>query len=152
MAIRVLSDGLLRFKGSLPIINNLAYTYLMEGNIGNAQKILNTIPASASPHTELIATYGLFNLWKGDAEKGQWFYERAEALAAAEGLKDKVKKVRQKKHLEMARMFLRLGATDEAEREVKRGLEIRDFPLSYREELEELASSMRSQNGAGVNI
>lgn len=143
MAIRVLSDGLSRFKGSLSIINNLAYTYLMEGNTVSAKKILETIPVSASPHPELIATFGLFNLWRGDVDTGQSLYEKAEALAAAEGSKDKAKRVRQKKHLEMARMFLRLGSTDEAEREVKKGLDIRGFPLSYRDDLEELASSMK---------
>jgi predicted Zn-dependent protease len=134
----VLREGVQKFPGSLSLINNLAYTLLMSGQVTNAQHVLETIPKGSTPHPELIATWGLLHLWQGNENEGRRFYEEAEKMASERGNRLTAKRARQKKHLEVARMFLRAGNNVAAEAEIHQGLAVKKFPLSFHEELQQL--------------
>ncbi len=141
-AITVLSEGLSKYPLSLGILNNLGYTFLMAGDVGNARKILKQVPKEATPHVELIATFGLLKFWEGDIAGGIQQYREAEKAAGLSGRNQIVKRVRQKKHLELARVFLRQGDREQAVREAQQGLQMPDFPLSYRDELDQLMRTL----------
>jgi tetratricopeptide (TPR) repeat protein len=141
-AIRVLTEGLDRFPDSKPIVNNLAYTYLMDGQVENAGVILDPLPDTSLLHPELIATYGLLALWRGDYVEGERLYERAEEAATRSGDDYKRKRAGQKKHLELARFWKRNGDFARARNEIRSGLAVRDYPLSFKSELEELAEDL----------
>ena len=142
MSISILADGHSRFPRVLGIINNLAYTYLMSGDVESAKTVLSRVPRGAKRHLHLVATFGLLRLWEGDEKKGRELYEQAETMAAAEGHKNTAKRARQKKHLELARMFIRSGNRAQAARELRKGLAMRDFPLSFRKDLEQLSNEV----------
>jgi tetratricopeptide (TPR) repeat protein len=142
-AVEVLVDGHGRFAENLGIINNLAYSYLMLGKVEPAAGLLSSIPKNAELHAELMATFGLLRLWQGDERAGREFYDRAAVIADGDSAKNRVRRVRQKEHLELARFFVRRQDFRKAETEVRQGLALRgDFPLSYRPELEELRAEI----------
>ena len=139
-AISVLSEGLVRFPGSLLIINNLGYVYLMIGDVKNARRVLNEVPKDSALPMALVATFGLLRLWEGNEQQGREMYERAEKMAGEMGhLVGSARRVRQKKHLELARMFIRNENLDAAAAEIRKGLAMKDFPLSFRNDLIQLA-------------
>jgi tetratricopeptide (TPR) repeat protein len=148
-AIVVLSDGLKRFPGSPHLLNNLAYTYLMDGNVEAAEQALARVPKRAQRQLELIATEGLLKLWQGHENQGRKLYEEAEAMAVAAGRsREFVSKVKQKKYLELARFFLRKGEQTRARVEIEHGLKQKVFSsMSFKRDLEDLRFEM--QRGSG---
>ena len=146
-AILVLKEGLARFPHSLGIINNLAYTYLMGGKVNESSIILAGVPSDAKLHAELVATFGLLQLWRGREKEGRALYEHAEEVAATTGRREIVRRVRQKRNLELARYFVRRGETKRAQAEIEQGLAIASFPLSYRSELEHLRAQIDGVSG-----
>jgi tetratricopeptide (TPR) repeat protein len=138
-AILTLKEGLVRFPKCHGIVNNLAYMYLMRGEVEEAAAVLEPFRGHALL-PELVATFGLLHLWKNDEQSGRELYERAQLMAAGDN--HKLKRIRQKLSLELARLYLRRGETERAKKEMSAGLAIRDFPLSFRRELLELQAEL----------
>jgi len=138
-AIAVLSEGLKKFPASEGIVNNLAYTYLMAEDVDRAADVLGLLPED-TVHPERVATYGLLRLWRDQVAEGRELYKKAETMAA--GDPHKVKKIKQKQHLEVARLYLRRGDLESARKEISAGLAIPDFPLSFRKELLEIQAGV----------
>jgi Flp pilus assembly protein TadD len=137
-ALRVLTEAYSRSPKSLPIINNLAYTHLMAGQVDAARSVLKSLPRSSKPHAELIATQGLLRIWEGDRTQGRLLYERAEQMASSSGNRDLARRVRQKKYLELAKDSVRRGDLVGGRLEIERGLSIRVEASSFKAKLEEL--------------
>jgi Flp pilus assembly protein TadD len=141
-AIRLQTEAYDRSPKEPAIINNLAYTYLMAGNVEAARGVLESMPKSAEPHVELVATQGLLRLWEGDRAQGKLLYERAEQMASKAGNRNLARRVRQKKYLELAKDSLRRGDLAAARLEIARGLSIRPDSNSFRVKLEDLLSKL----------
>ena len=137
-AISVLSEGLRRFPENDGIINNLAYTYLMEGDIGHAAEVLGPFSDNTS-NPELVATYGLLSFWQNEEQVGRERYKKAATMAGGDS--HKLKRIKQKLHLELARLYLRRCERERARKELSLGLAMRDFPLSFKRELLALSAS-----------
>jgi len=90
------------------------------------------------PHIGLIATRGLLRLREGDEKQGVALYDQAERLARELGDKELARRVRQKKHLELARFLIRKSAFERAKAEIKYGLAIHVKFFSYDEDLRRL--------------
>jgi Flp pilus assembly protein TadD len=137
-ALRLMTEAYDKSPKAPGIINNLAYTHLMAGNVEAARKVLASMPRSVEPHVELVATQGLLRLWEGDRAQGKQLYERAEQMASKAGNRSLVRRVRQKKHLELAKDSVRRGDLPAARLEIARGLSIRPDAHSFKAKLEEL--------------
>ena len=137
-ALRVLTEAYARYPKTLAVINNLAYTYLMAGQVDDARRVLRSSPRSAEPHAELVATQGLLRIWEGDRAQGRLLYERAEEMASSSGNRDLARKVRQKMYLELAKDSIRRGDVAGGRLEIDRGLAIRVGAVSFKAKLEEL--------------
>ena len=124
-SIEVLLAGLERFPSDAMLQNNLAYSYLLNGQVDAAKAVLATVGAGKeSPY--LLATRGLYSITIGDLDEGIAGYEDAERLAARTGQAALMPAIRQKRHLEVARYFHRTGQTEAAHREVLLGLRVRN--------------------------
>lgn len=83
------------------IINNLAYSYLMNNEVNNADIILRKVEENIN-NVFLNATRGLLNIKKGNIEEGTRLYNLAAKFARE---KPSSGDVIQKKHLELARHY-----------------------------------------------
>ena len=117
-ALHVLRTAFLKYPSDTSILNNLAYTLLGAGEIDEARTIIRSFPKDKEPHPEFLATQGLLRLYEGDLDCARRLYKRAELMAKRTSDKDLVKRVRQKMHLELAKYFIRIGDSPEAQREL----------------------------------
>jgi len=83
------------------IINNLAYSYLMNNEVNNADIILHKVEENIN-NVFLNATRGLLNIKKGNIEEGTRLYNLAAKFARE---KPSPGDVIQKKHLELAKHY-----------------------------------------------
>lgn len=143
-SIEVAMEGLKRFPHSPMLINNLVYVYAMTDRIEEARSALRMIPKEITPHVELVATKGLLRLREGDEKQGVELYREAEHMAADLGNKELANRVRQKKHLELARFLLRKNLPDKARAEIRHGLATRVKHFSYEEDLMRLEEDLDS--------
>jgi Flp pilus assembly protein TadD len=141
-ALRVLTDANGTFPKTPEIVNNLAYTYLMIGQVEAARIVLSSWPRSSEPQAELIATQGLLRLWEGDRAQAKLFYARAEQKAATAGDRNLVRRIRQKMYLELAKDSVRRGDCMGARLEISRGLSIRPSIGSFKTKLQELLDKL----------
>ena len=141
-------EGAKRFPHSVRILNNLAYFYAMTDRLDEARATLKTIPKDYVPHTELIATKGLLKLREGDERGGRELYEEAERCASEVAGKDLARRVRQKKHLELARYWMRRSAFERARLELRLGLDVKVKYFSYRDELTRLAGELEAASSS----
>jgi tetratricopeptide (TPR) repeat protein len=144
-SVEVAKDGLKKFSHSPMLINNLAYVYAMTDRIEEARLALRMLPKESALHVELIATKGLLRLREGDEKQGVELYEQAEHMATELGNKELARRVRQKKHLELARFLVRKNLFDKARTEIKHGLAIRVKRFSYEKDLWRLAKGLDSE-------
>lgn len=135
-------SGLQNFPHSPMLLNNLAYVYAMTDQLEEARGALKMIPKDTAPHIGLVATRGLIRLREGDEKQGVELYEDAERLAVELGNKDLARRVRQKKHLEVARFLIRKNVLDRARNEIKQGLAVRVKYFPYRQDLMGLAKEL----------
>jgi tetratricopeptide (TPR) repeat protein len=141
-AVAVLSEGHERFPHDSSISNNLAYAYLMLGNVANARGILLGVPErEVMGSVYLSATMGLLKLHEGEFETASGHYALAEQLAGQMGSRLLVRTVRQKMHLEFAKAYLRLGDAVNAQAHLKLGLAIEGRP-SYADDLRNMQSQL----------
>lgn len=113
-AIEILKQGISHAPTNLMLLNNLAYNYLMNGEIENARGVLDRInekDALESPH--VYATRGLRLVKEGELEEGARLYNHASILAQDEETRAQV---RQKKNLEIGRYFLSKGKVERAKK------------------------------------
>lgn len=146
-ALAVLRSGFERYPENPFLANNLAYAYLMRSEPQYARSILDSLPTD-NDHVHLIATRGLLRLWEGAFEDAETLYKQAERLASQMGASDLARLVRQKKHLEFARAYLRLGQREDAMQSIATGLTVPRSrePYKYQKDLEALRNSLTTGN------
>lgn len=131
-AIAVLREGYERGSYNVFLLNNLAYVHLMRGEPSAARAILDQVKDINENPIVLTATRGLLALWEGKINEGEELYKKAESLAFQSGLKDLAISIRQKRHLEVSRAYLRSGDNPDAFRQIKLGLDVAGGERSYR--------------------
>jgi Flp pilus assembly protein TadD len=153
-ALVFLQQGYDKFKHDSLLANNLAYAYLMCGNVQAARTILESIRSSQDPvlardpkclvfvTATLTATWGLLHLLEGDVETGRLLYKRAEKLAIEENNTGLARAVRQKMHLELARMYFNQHDYATARIHIKHGFAVRKGRKAYAEDLQALEQKL----------
>jgi tetratricopeptide (TPR) repeat protein len=121
-AVAILREGFERDSSNVFLLNNLAYVHLMRGEPAAARAILDQVGDINQNPIVLTATRGLLSLWEGDIEGGEELYKKAESLAFQNGLRDLAISIRQKRHLEISRAYLRSGKTLDAATHIRLGL------------------------------
>jgi Flp pilus assembly protein TadD len=139
-AYRITTEGLRQYPRSILLMNNLAYSLLMNGHAGEARRILESMPTTIKTSrvdvpTVLTATWGLLYLWEGNIEQGTEQYELAELLARETPLPELPIRVQQKMHLEIAKAYLRQNDIAAAKIEISLGLSIVDGWDIYEQDL-----------------
>jgi tetratricopeptide (TPR) repeat protein len=137
-------EGLTKFPHSAILVNNLAYVYAMTDQLEEARAALKRVPKDIKPTVELTATKGLLRLREGDERRGTELYAEAERLAAEMGNKALGRRVRQKKHLELARYLIRKKSFKGAAVEIKQGLAVHVKHFAYKDELIRLSEALES--------
>jgi len=139
-ALDILRKGMIQYPNNPLLINNLAYLHLMRGEPNFAREVLNNIPDDGNDHVQLIATRGLLNLWEGNFEEAERLYRKAERTASLAADQDLARAVKQKKHLEFAKAYIRNNDTESAQSHIKAGLSVSKSSEPYRflQEIEEL--------------
>jgi tetratricopeptide (TPR) repeat protein len=146
--IAVLKEGHGKFPRDPVLINNLAYALLMKGDVVEARRILELAPRKKERWSVfLAATWGLLRLKEGDVPGGANLYREAEELASRVGNKRLACAVRQKMHLELARLYLERKNYEGAWHEAQVGLKEKDGSELYRSSLEEAARQTRARWG-----
>ena len=102
-AIRLNEQAIASLPNNLSIINNLAYSYLMNDNIREAELILNRV-RDISKNIYIYATTGLLEIKKGHIEEGRRLYNLAAEIAPNETLRNLAL---QKKNLELGKFYLK---------------------------------------------
>jgi len=153
LAVAVLREALERFPRDPAVTNNLAYAYLMLGDVGEAREVLEALHKrgnrqNLSESTAVVhATWGLLRLREGDSTGAEEGYRKAEEIALRQGDSALAAAVRRKRHLEFARMLLADGNVEAARSEIRLGLTVAgDDPHRYRQELKELSASLKTAN------
>jgi len=151
-AVAILREGFERDPSNVFLLNNLAYVHLMRGEPTFARAILDQVKDLSDNAIVLTATRGLLLLWEGDIEGGEALYKEAEALAFQRGFRDLAHSIRQKKHLEISRAYLRSGRIEEAARQLELGVGIPRGQRFYRycEQLAELKKQLALPSGTGA--
>jgi tetratricopeptide (TPR) repeat protein len=146
-AIPVLRDAIGKFPDSRLLANNLAYTLLMAGQTDEARRVLESGAAMpvADPIAEAVlhATWGLLHMAEGDVQEGVRGYDLAAASATEIGNESLALTAIQKKHLELARTYVRKQDIGMAKKEVAAGLAAGGVGL-YRKHLEVLRDQLRA--------
>ncbi len=142
--LAVLNEAQQRFPHDVGVMNLLAYTHLMQGNLSSAKEVLASVPKRVPQREQILlsATWGLLHLWEGDFEKGKQGYLRAEQMARQQERDNLIPVIQQKMHLELARAYKRAGDLKKAQREVRAGLS-KQHTGSYRRDLERLAKDLQ---------
>ena len=143
-AVECLVEGRRRWPQDIVIANNLAYVYLRQGNLKDAEAILVGLPFGDNPYP--LATNGLLSLMRGELEAGRQGYEAAEKIALQQGNRSLARMVRQKWHVEVGRAYERVGRLADARREAFQGLKVKDGNPAYRRELEVLWSRLEADS------
>jgi len=124
-ALAVLKEGYHRFPTNYLVVNNLAYTHLMRGDVREAREILESFK-SPDENGLLSATWGLLHLWEGRVDSAKDYYTQAASLARSRGNRLLAQAVKQKMHLELARFFIRQQNKESAQHEISQALAIKD--------------------------
>ena len=85
-AILILKIGLISNPKELSFLNNLAYSYALNGNVSEAENILyspilNSLPIDSDIYICVMATKGLCSFRKGNISEGRMYYQNALSLA-----------------------------------------------------------------------
>ena len=93
--------------------NNIAFNYLLDNKVNDAFVYINKNFKYVYTDAYCTATYGLYNIKKGNLQVGIKLYETAISLATTKDIKDKI---RQRLNLELGKYALSSGNTKEAMR------------------------------------
>jgi len=102
-------QGLREFPDDPGLINNVAYSLLMNGEVDRAAEYLEHAKAMHLESMFLSATQGLLALKRGQLSAGRELYERALAMAGTDAMRERV---RTKRDLEEARAILAQGGSE----------------------------------------
>ncbi|MCK5492788.1 MAG: hypothetical protein KAJ14_06740, partial [Candidatus Omnitrophica bacterium] len=140
-AIKLNEYGAKIFPKSEGIINNLAYNYLMVGDIAKAKTILNKIPDNECT-LHLYATKGLLAIKEGDIKEGSRLYNLASKMAETLFGKDLRGQVLQKKNLELGKYYLSVGNKNEAKDHFSKAVTFNAKEKYYLEQAQALLKSL----------
>lgn len=132
-ALAVLRRGREEYPDNIFIMNNLAYAYLMIGQLDDAKTVLAKLDSPQKSSPQMIATFGLLQLHEGHLNNARRLYKQAAAVAANMGNKLLGRMLTQKLHLELARHFIRNGKSVLAKNEIELGLAIPGRRSFFRE-------------------
>jgi len=143
-AHRLLEEAQHQFPDHAGILNNIAYVYLLQGDVGAAQEVLDRAATYPDEEAALVlpATQGLLHLMLGDTERGRAGYEKAAQAALQRGHDRFARAIYQKMHLELAQAYLRQGDQTAAKHEIRQGLRESE-PGIYRQHLVALEQKVR---------
>jgi tetratricopeptide (TPR) repeat protein len=149
-SVAVLKEGHLRYPNNYLVVNNLAYSLLMAGDVTAAERLLSHLPkgirlAERRTQVSLIATRGLLRFRKGEIEEGIQLYQEAERLARRFNEADLAQTAKQKMHLELARTYRDTGNPQVALQETRLGLMVQDGSETYGEDLRHLRDQLISE-------
>jgi Flp pilus assembly protein TadD len=144
-AFAVFEEALRRYPLSPLIINNYAYTHLMNGHVDEARTLLNALPKGTELYPELLATFGLLRFWEGDLQQGRNLYQQAADHASSKGNSALARIVRQKMHLELARAYIRRHDTRSAMQHIRSGLSVKQGRVDYCRDLERTLEALRNE-------
>lgn len=137
----VLERGTSKFPKSVVNANNLAYVYLLAGEIEKASEVLSKFQAE-DKDVHLCATHGLLALKRGNLDKARQLYFRASKFASSTGERSLARGVLQKMHLEFAKNFLEQGNPTEAIIEITAGARIKNGTPAYERDIKRLQKSL----------
>jgi tetratricopeptide (TPR) repeat protein len=145
-ALLILREGFAKYPFNSIVLNNLAYVHLMRGEPAFARAVLDQIKDASDNPILLTATRGLLLLWEGDIDGGEKLYKQAETSAFQSGMRDFAISIRQKRHLEMTRAYLRAGRIADALKQQQSGLALGGGQRFYRftEQLLEIGRQLNS--------
>jgi predicted Zn-dependent protease len=86
------------------LINNVCVSYIECGEIGKAEELISQLSPLVHKNPIITATLGLYNIRKGNQEKGEAFYREALHLTKDQIL---VSKLKQKLNLELGRFYIK---------------------------------------------
>lgn len=125
-------------QDNVGLLNNLAYNYLLKGNIAEARNILDKV--NAPDNLYITATRGLLLLKEGNIEEGSRLYNIAEAIASPnKGLQYLV---RQKKYLELARYYYKENKIREAKEYLKKAISLKAKHRHFRDQAIQLLNEV----------
>jgi len=147
-AEKVFEEALRKYPSNPSVINNYAYAHLVKGHVEEARTLLNSLPKGTELYPELLATFGLLRLWEGDLQQGQSLYQQAEELASSAGKTVLARMVRQKMHLELARVYLRQHDPRSAIRHIRGGLSVKEGRADYRRDLQAILDGLDNKQSS----
>lgn len=121
-AIELNIDGLNHLPNNYTIINNLAYSYLMDDAVTNAKAILEKAK-DITNNVYLTATRGLLEIKNDNIKEGRRLYNLAASLAHYN--QKLSKEVEQKKNLELAKYYLKIKRYDIARDHLNKVLSVK---------------------------
>jgi len=120
-AHEILVKGLSHNPDDLILSNNLAYNYLLSGNLKKAREILDKIKNDKDPF--LTATRGLLLINEKNVKEGRRLYNLAMTLVSND--KALMHLVEQKKYFELGKYYLKEGNKREARRLLRKVLPLK---------------------------
>ena len=137
-AREILEKGLAFHPAELALLNNLAYSYLMENETDKARQIMDMIRTQDVPF--VTATRGLLLIKEGNIQEGQRLYNQARSLATVPYMADLIN---QKKYLETGKYYLEQGNSNEAARLLKKAVSIKTQHDYYRNEAQSILEKLK---------
>lgn len=123
-AIDFLLKGIQKGFSSMLIDNNLAFAYIRNNNLREAEAILNTYPGDEGAFAMIIATKGFLELRKGNFEEGNEYYRKASTAFKRKSLAI----LMQIWSYEKALFWIKKNNIEKAKIEI---LEAEKYPISY---------------------
>lgn len=121
-AIEIAKEGLKYEPKNIFLLNNLAYTYLLDNRVKDAREILDNVEEDEDS-LHITATRGLLLIKEGNLDEGERLYNKAIFLAGSD--KDLMKRVKQKKYLELAGYYYNQKDYQLADRNIKKAMNIK---------------------------
>jgi Flp pilus assembly protein TadD len=126
-------------KDSAVILNNLAYTLILQGKTKEASMFLDKIDQSKDiSYVISIATRGLLHIKIGEMAKGAALYNQAASMVADEEIKAQIL---QKKELELGRWYRNRGETAQARIHLERAISFNVKDEIFKKKATELLAS-----------
>lgn len=133
-AIEILKDGLSLYPNNTILLNNYAYCNILINNLSEARSILDKI--GNTDDFCLNATRGLLYLKEGNLAEGRRYYNKAVLLAGKN--KNNYALVNQKKHLEVAKYFIKKNEKKLALKSLEKGKKFNAMEHYYKKTIVQL--------------
>ena len=135
-AVELVKAGLKHSPSNPGLVNNLAYYYIMKGDLERGRQVLNRTSAVDSEHTPFLdATRGLLSIKEGRLKEGERLYN----LAISKTAKSEIQaQLRQKCNLELGRYWLEQSKPQLAERYLRVAATIQSLYKLYSKQAADL--------------